>query len=68
MNKDAALIGSGGMNTICGTRGGTVIRDKVEYAIPFDLITHRLFVRPDIERIFAFREQKMRKLLPAPAG
>jgi ligand-binding SRPBCC domain-containing protein len=49
--------------------GGTVIRDKVEYAIPFDLITHRLFVRPDIERIFAFLEQKMRKLFPArPAG
>ena len=45
--------------------GGTVVRDKVDYAIPFDLITHRLFVRPDIERIFAFREQKMRKLFPA---
>ena len=42
--------------------GGTVIRDKVEYAIPFDLMTHRLFVQPDIERIFAFREQKMREL------
>jgi len=46
--------------------GGTVVRDNVDYAIPFDLITHRLFVQPDIERIFAFREQKMRELFPAP--
>jgi hypothetical protein len=27
----------------------------VRYAVPFDMLSHRLFVRPDIERIFAFR-------------
>ena len=43
---------------------GTIIHDKVEYAVPFDIIVHRWFVRPDIERIFDFREQKLRELFP----
>ena len=45
--------------------GGTNICDTVLYAAPFDLIAHRLFVRPDIERIFDFRERKIRELFPA---
>ncbi|MEI7821836.1 MAG: SRPBCC family protein [Verrucomicrobiota bacterium] len=35
--------------------GGTLCRDTVRYAVPFNMLSHRLFVRPDIERIFAFR-------------
>ena len=35
--------------------GGTLIRDSVLYAVPFDRLLHRWLVRPDIERIFAFR-------------
>jgi ligand-binding SRPBCC domain-containing protein len=35
--------------------GGTLARDVVRYAVPFDLLLHRWFVRPDIERIFEFR-------------
>jgi ligand-binding SRPBCC domain-containing protein len=46
--------------------GGTVVFDDVRYAVPFDFLTHRLLVRPDIERIFDFREQKMRELFPRP--
>jgi ligand-binding SRPBCC domain-containing protein len=42
--------------------GGTVARDRVRYAVPFDLIAHPLFVRRDIERIFAHRKEKLRAL------
>ena len=41
---------------------GTAIIDTVRYAVPFDFLTHRLLVRPDLERIFDFRAQKLRKL------
>lgn len=46
--------------------GGTVVFDEVRYAVPFDFLTHRLLVQPHIERIFDFREQKMRELFPRP--
>jgi ligand-binding SRPBCC domain-containing protein len=46
--------------------GGTVCRDHVRYAVPFDFFSHRLLVRPDIERIFAFRERKMREFFSNP--
>ena len=39
---------------------GTLARDIVHYSVPFDIIMHPLFVRPDIERIFAFRRQSLR--------
>ena len=45
--------------------GGTLCRDFVRYAVPFDFFSHRLLVRPDIGRIFASRERKMRELFPA---
>lgn len=40
--------------------GGTVARDRVEYAVPFDCIAHPLFVRRDIENIFAYRQAALR--------
>ena len=39
--------------------GGTLVRDRVRYAVPFDFLVHRL-VRPDVKRIFAYREETMR--------
>ena len=42
--------------------GGTLISDRVKYAVLFDPIVHRWLVRPDIERIFDFRTKKMREL------
>lgn len=39
--------------------GGTLARDVVHYAVPFDFIAHPLFVRRDIERIFAFRQESL---------
>lgn len=42
--------------------GGTMLSDRVQYAVLFDPLVHRWLVRPDIERIFAFRTKKMREL------
>lgn len=46
--------------------GGTLARDVVRYAVPLDWLLHRWFIRPDIEKIFAYRQQALRRLL-APA-
>ncbi len=40
--------------------GGTLARDVVRYAVPLDFIAHPLFVRRDVERIFAFRQESLR--------
>ena len=46
----------------------TLMRDRVIYALPFawaGWIVHRATVRRDVERIFNFRAEKMRQLLPS---
>lgn len=48
--------------------GGTLARDHVRYAVPFDCIVHRLFVRRDIETIFQFRADALRKRFGAGAS
>jgi ligand-binding SRPBCC domain-containing protein len=50
--------------------GGTLMRDRVEYAVPgwlFEPVVHGLVVGPDVRRIFAYRQRKMRELFAAPA-
>jgi len=42
--------------------GGTLVHDVVRYAVPFDFIAHPLFVRRDVERIFAYRQQQLSAL------
>ena len=42
---------------------GTLVRDHVCYAVLFDFLIHRFFIRPDIERIFGYREKKLREIL-----
>jgi ligand-binding SRPBCC domain-containing protein len=42
--------------------GGTLVHDHVRYAVLFDFLIHRLFIRSDIERIFVYREQKLREI------
>ena len=39
--------------------GGTLVGDRVRYAMLFDLFVHRWLVRPDIERIFRYRTKKL---------
>ncbi|MBM3831510.1 MAG: SRPBCC family protein [Verrucomicrobia bacterium] len=43
--------------------GGTLARDVVRYAVPFDWLLHRWFIRPDIEKIFAHRQLALRRLI-----
>ena len=41
--------------------GGALVCDDVRYAVPFDWLLHRLVVRRDVERIFAYRADCLRK-------
>jgi ligand-binding SRPBCC domain-containing protein len=41
--------------------GGTLARDVVRYAVPFDFITHRWLVRPDVEKIFRYRSETLQR-------
>ena len=45
--------------------GGTLARDHVSYAVPFDFLTHRWIARPDIEKIFQFRAEALRRRFAA---
>lgn len=47
-------------------RDGTLIRDRVDYALPLPYLTppiHALFVRPMIEMIFAYRREVVARVL-----
>ena len=41
--------------------GGTLCRDRVEYAVPGGALVNRLFVRRDVEKIFAYRAGALQK-------
>lgn len=45
--------------------GGTLAKDHVRYAVPFDFLTHRWLVRPDIEKIFRYRTEALQRRFPA---
>lgn len=45
--------------------GGTLCRDRVEYAVPGGALVHRLFVQKDVQTIFAFRATALRQLFPS---
>jgi len=50
--------------------GGTLMHDYVTYAIPFGFLggwMHSLLVKSDVERIFDFRAETMRKMFPPSA-
>jgi ligand-binding SRPBCC domain-containing protein len=48
--------------------GGTLARDIVTYAVPLDWLVHRWLVRPDIEKIFAFRSTALQQVFAAAPG
>jgi hypothetical protein len=48
--------------------GGTQMLDRVHYAVPGGKWIERLFVKRDVERIFAYREARLRELFGAGAG
>ena len=37
----------------------TIIRDRVRYAVPGGTLVHKLFVEPDLERVFTYRARKL---------
>ncbi len=50
------------------TPEGTLMRDRVEYALPFGplgAVAHRLFVARQLERIFSFRTRVVAEMFPA---
>jgi ligand-binding SRPBCC domain-containing protein len=48
-------------------RGGTICRDIVDYEVPGGWLIERLFVRPDVARIFKFRQRRLEQLFAANA-
>ena len=46
-------------HTFEAREGGTLTRDLVRYATPFDFLVHRWLVRPDVEKIFSYRAQAL---------
>ena len=48
--------------------GGTMCRDIVDYDVPGGWLAHRLFVRPNLLKIFAFRQRKLIELCITPSG
>lgn len=42
--------------------GGTRVRDHVRYAVPGGALVHRLFVAPDLEKIWDYRARKLNQL------
>ncbi len=47
--------------------GGTLVQDRVRYAVPggplLEPLVDRLLVRPDLERIFAYRRHRLMEIL-----
>ena len=41
--------------------GGTLVCDNVRYAVPFDWLLHKFVVRPDVQRIFSYRADCLRR-------
>lgn len=39
--------------------GRTIVGDRVRYDVPGGALVHRLFVEPDLERVFAYRAGKL---------
>ncbi len=50
-------------HTFVAVPGGTLVKDEVEYAVFGGWLVHKLFVAPDIDKIFAYRSQKLQELL-----
>jgi ligand-binding SRPBCC domain-containing protein len=45
----------------------TVCHDRVEYDVPLAWIAHRLFVKPDVLKIFAYRTERLAQVFASPA-
>lgn len=50
-------------HTFAERDGGTVITDRVRFRSPLSALTHPMFIRDQLQRIFAFRYAQIEKLL-----
>ena len=50
-----------------GREGGTLASDRVQYSVPGGALINTLFVRRDVERIFAYRRQRLIELFDKSA-
>lgn len=53
-------------HTFAESEGGTLVRDQVEYALPFSILgrlAHALMVRRQVLEIFEYRQSEIAKLL-----
>lgn len=50
-------------HTFVESNSGTLARDRVEYAVPGGMLVQKLFVEPELKRIFAYRSRKMQEIL-----
>jgi len=48
--------------------GGTLVRDRVHYAVPGGALAQKWLVGPDLERIFAYRHRRLQARFGAPAN
>ncbi len=58
-------------HTFAESGHGTVVRDEVDYALPLGVlgdVAHLLFVRRDLERIFAYRHRAVPELLASASN
>jgi ligand-binding SRPBCC domain-containing protein len=53
-------------HTFTAKDGGTLCHDRVEYAVPGGVLVNRLFVRRDVEKIFAYRAGALKKYFANP--
>ena len=54
-------------HTFVAVPDGTLVRDEVEYAVLGGWLVQKLFVAPDLEKIFAYRSEKLKALIGLPA-
>lgn len=53
-------------HTFTPQAGGTLCHDRVDYAVPGGALVNRLLVRRDVERIFAYRAEALKKHFAVP--
>jgi len=55
-------------HTFAEAGAGTLVRDRVDYGVPGGATVNRLFVAPDLRKIFTYRQERMAGLLAPSAG
>ena len=48
--------------------GGTLVTDRIEYDVVGGWLVHEALVKPDVQKIFAYRQERLRQIFPEPAG